>query len=326
MEHIWILVYFISLAVGLLAVFYAFQHYKTHGYPFLRHIVNYTIVFNLVMFLYLVTKYASVNFPGPATQDHGSSFYTIMFIAALLGELGLIYTFIRVRFALLEKSVPRKIHILFATGLTLVGMSCAVGVTIYMLSGSNRWIMTTYFVVAGAGMAVLTLIPLQLIFMPKTERKDERRTAVRAFGILYLAGFLAFFGTAVLPDAYQLIPGSIAIVFLNFVPIIWLRKYFLKYYVQLSSEQSTMLLEGLDKAFQISNREREIMGLILQGKSNKEIEGLLFISYNTVKNHIYNIYQKMGVNSRGQMIHAVLQAQRLKEVPLEKPSSPSKRP
>jgi DNA-binding CsgD family transcriptional regulator len=315
MEHIWILVYFISLAVGLLAVFYSFQHYKTHGYPFLRHIVNYTIVFNLVILLYLVTKYASVNFPGPVTQDRGSSFYTIMFIVALLGELGLIYTFIRVRFALLEKNVPRKVHILFATGLVLVGMSCAVGVTIYILSGSNCWIVTTYFVVVSAGMVVLTLIPLQLIFRPKAGRKDERRTAVRAFGILYLTGFLAFFGTAVLPDAYQLIPGSAAIIYLNVIPIIWLKRYFLRYYVQMSSEQSLKLLERLDRDFQISNREREIMELILQGKSNKEIEELLFISYNTVKNHIYNIYQKMGVNSRSQMIHAVLQqAQKKREI------------
>ena len=31
MEHIWILVFFISLAVGLLAIFYSFQLYKTYN-------------------------------------------------------------------------------------------------------------------------------------------------------------------------------------------------------------------------------------------------------------------------------------------------------
>jgi DNA-binding CsgD family transcriptional regulator len=319
MEHVWILVYFICFAIGLLAVFYSFQLYKIYRYPFLRHIVNYTIVFNLVMFLYLVTKYASVNFPGPATQDHDSSFYTIMFLAALLGEISLIYTFIRVRFALLEKGVPRMVNTLFAAGLVLVGMNCAVGVTVYTLSASNRWIITTYIVVASAGIVVLTLIPLQLIFRPNTERKDDRRTAVRSFGILYLIGFLVFFGAALLPEAYQLFPGSAAILYLNFVPIIWLKRYFLRYYVQMSSEQSTKLLEGLGQAFKISNREHEIMRLILQGKSNKEIEALLFISYNTVKNHIYNIYQKMGVNSRGQMIHTVLQVQSKRENTSGKP-------
>jgi DNA-binding CsgD family transcriptional regulator len=261
----------------------------------------------------MVTKYASVNFPGPTTQDHNSSFYTVMFIAAILGEIGLIYTFIQLRSALLEKDVPKNILILFGGGLVLVGMSCAVGVTVYILNGTNSWIITTYFVVASAGLVVLILIPLQLIFRSKPDSKQQRRTAVRSFGILYLSGFLAFFGSAVLPQSIQLFPGAVAIIFLNFIPIIWLKKYFLRYYVKISSEQSTKLLEGIDRTFHISKREQEIMRLIMQGKTNKEIEDLLFISYNTVKNHIYNIYQKMGVNSRGQMIHAVLQAKRQKE-------------
>ncbi len=37
---------------------------------------------------------------------------------------------------------------------------------------------------------------------------------------------------------------------------------------------------------------------------------MLFISYNTIKNHIYNLYQKLGVKSRGQMINFVLEARK----------------
>jgi ligand-binding sensor domain-containing protein/DNA-binding CsgD family transcriptional regulator len=62
---------------------------------------------------------------------------------------------------------------------------------------------------------------------------------------------------------------------------------------------------AMDKFFekeQISQREREIIMLVLKGKSNKEIEDLLFISMGTVKNHIYNIYQKIGVKNRAQLI------------------------
>jgi DNA-binding CsgD family transcriptional regulator len=55
------------------------------------------------------------------------------------------------------------------------------------------------------------------------------------------------------------------------------------------------------------------MELILQGKSNKEIEDVLFISYNTVKNHIYNLYQKLGVKSRGQLINFILESRKQME-------------
>jgi DNA-binding CsgD family transcriptional regulator/streptogramin lyase len=52
----------------------------------------------------------------------------------------------------------------------------------------------------------------------------------------------------------------------------------------------------------ISKREQEIIRLVLQGKSNAEIEKELFISVHTVKNHIYNIYQKLHVKNRFQVI------------------------
>lgn len=52
----------------------------------------------------------------------------------------------------------------------------------------------------------------------------------------------------------------------------------------------------------ITEREKEIIILILKGKSNREIEDELFISLGTVKNHLYNIYKKLKVKSRTQLI------------------------
>ena len=48
----------------------------------------------------------------------------------------------------------------------------------------------------------------------------------------------------------------------------------------------------------ISKREKEIIHLLLKGKSNKEIEDELFISLGTVKNHVYRIFQKLEVKNR----------------------------
>ena len=45
----------------------------------------------------------------------------------------------------------------------------------------------------------------------------------------------------------------------------------------------------------LSSREEDILRLIGQGKSNYEIAEILFISENTVKNHINRIYSKLQV-------------------------------
>lgn len=52
----------------------------------------------------------------------------------------------------------------------------------------------------------------------------------------------------------------------------------------------------------LSRQEKNIQGLILQGKSNKEIANELFISLSTVKTHITNIYSKLQVSSRQELL------------------------
>ena len=48
----------------------------------------------------------------------------------------------------------------------------------------------------------------------------------------------------------------------------------------------------------LSEREKEIVQLVAQGYRNKEIGEKLFISEQTVKNHLHNIFDKLGVSDR----------------------------
>jgi LuxR family maltose regulon positive regulatory protein len=48
----------------------------------------------------------------------------------------------------------------------------------------------------------------------------------------------------------------------------------------------------------LSQRELEVLQLIAQGLSNREIGERLFLSLNTVKVHARNIYGKLGVSNR----------------------------
>ena len=55
-------------------------------------------------------------------------------------------------------------------------------------------------------------------------------------------------------------------------------------------------------AVSLSRQETTIKNLILNGKSNKEIAEELFISLSTVKTHITNIYQKLNISNRNELV------------------------
>jgi len=58
----------------------------------------------------------------------------------------------------------------------------------------------------------------------------------------------------------------------------------------------------------LTNREKEMLTLVLQGESNKEIAARSSISERTVKTHLYRVYRKLNVKSRTKAIALLSQA------------------
>jgi len=54
---------------------------------------------------------------------------------------------------------------------------------------------------------------------------------------------------------------------------------------------------------ELTGREVEILGLVGEGKTSKEIADELFISENTVRNHVRNILDKLGMKSRFEAVN-----------------------
>ena len=68
---------------------------------------------------------------------------------------------------------------------------------------------------------------------------------------------------------------------------------------QFSSPMESTPLGGRDRdRSPLSQREREIVVLVAQGFKNKEMAEKMFISEQTVKNHLHNIFDKLGVSDR----------------------------
>jgi DNA-binding NarL/FixJ family response regulator len=72
----------------------------------------------------------------------------------------------------------------------------------------------------------------------------------------------------------------------------------------LETLQRTVPLQCLDHRGQLllSKREQEIVPLVAEGMTNREIANRLNLSEHTVKNHLFRIYEKIGISSRVELI------------------------
>lgn len=90
--------------------------------------------------------------------------------------------------------------------------------------------------------------------------------------------------------------------FFNLPPLLYLRSRLTDFTpTEIPALVDDRILLTFFEQHSISRREGEIIRLILAGRSNSDIERELFISISTVKNHIYNIFQKLKVKNRIQL-------------------------
>ena len=91
-------------------------------------------------------------------------------------------------------------------------------------------------------------------------------------------------------------------IFLLFIIllIIFLYKKRIKKIKQIIQKEFT--LNQFYEKYNISEREKEVLELLVKGKTNREIEDILYISYHTVRVHVKNIYKKLNINNKTDLI------------------------
>jgi DNA-binding CsgD family transcriptional regulator len=137
----------------------------------------------------------------------------------------------------------------------------------------------------------------------------DQKIGLKAFGYIFLIGYIGF--TISQLDFYFFHVkieefDPLILLIINICLVLWLHLYYLNYQRNIINSGDYMIfVRNFIEKFGISKRETEIIELIIKGKTNKEIEDILYISFNTVKNHIYNIYKKTGVNSRIKLLQII---------------------
>jgi DNA-binding CsgD family transcriptional regulator len=130
-----------------------------------------------------------------------------------------------------------------------------------------------------------------------------------AFGLLITALLVLFKAADMYSPAFgngnDIWIAGFSLLFL-LIGILLSRKLYVRTKI-ISKPGSTIINQsGLTKAG-LSKREAEILLLINEGLSNQQIADKLFISESTVKKHISNIFQKLGVERRTEAIKKALE-------------------
>ncbi|WP_240034561.1 helix-turn-helix transcriptional regulator [Flavobacterium silvisoli] len=144
--------------------------------------------------------------------------------------------------------------------------------------------------------------------MKRLKRYRELITYSAAMAILLLLVRWLEFKFVLLQNQYDIYIGLIAVLFLLFG--IWLAGKLTEPKIntvvvekEIRIPESEFVLNEKELAERkISKRELEVLTLMAQGMSNKEIAEKLFVSLNTVKTHSANLFEKLEAKRRTQAI------------------------
>ncbi len=159
---------------------------------------------------------------------------------------------------------------------------------------------------------IVLLYNLFLIIFKMDSIQKQLRPLVLSCVILIAASTIYSLLTNIfsgLPAFIYKVPVSpIVYFFMNASGIVYIKKYLFtagNENPSLKDEESSIRPYDYGKLavlYNITERELEIVRLVVDGLNNKDIGEKLFISPNTVKNHIYNIYRKIGIKNRFELM------------------------
>lgn len=306
MEHLLVFAFLIIFLCGAWVAFSVWRRYDATGVTLFKSLFQFVISFDLMVFGFFVARYAHTNLVGDNPFDFSPSIWAATSAGAFVLQTGVTWTVLRLAWDLKQKALPRILTSALIAATTLIGISFVIGATVMYQGGSYRWMVVTHqalsiFMTLGFGYAFIGLVAGR-----HGNLDDDQRRSARCFGWLLLGGFLLVPVSLLLPKSVYLVGFAVGLLWVICTPLLWIRLYSGPYRQPVTPEAASSAIAALVRRHGITQREQEIMTLLVEGKSNKEIEDSLCISFSTVKNHVYNLYRKLDVNSRAQLIHLVM--------------------
>jgi DNA-binding CsgD family transcriptional regulator len=303
-----VLYYLLSLSAMVTACVLALGLVKTYRYYFLSSYLGFLVAFNISGLLNLVTSdLFSDMLTGIPSQSLQPIYILFGLVAFPLWAVAFYFYMIFVMGILDEEISPA-----FRAGYVILWVVLFLGFLTriqFSLKQTNSAVSRIVnIVLAPVTIAIPIALLAYLMIRAGRGSRAEGKKSLRIFAVVsivcYILFLAAFFIVQAGPSFRWAVP--LCLFAADISPVLSLRNVLRKYGRPIPLE--TFRDEGINRfraMFQLSNREVEILDLLLKGKSNKDIERALFVSPHTVRNHVHNIYQKLGVGSRLQLMNFV---------------------
>lgn len=288
-----IIVFIISISGLLFSIFF---YRRSTNRLWLSYILFFSII-SAKMLLNSMILYIRLNVPEGVIPSHifFNSGIGLSYLVCLLFPFLFTPPF--------ENSVRKKMNLL---SFALISTILLAVITLSCFSGINFRNLSPIFL-GNPGFLILILIAvycgfIQINFIRKTKIPLQREMSFLSliflvFVLLETAFFARFVYGGRLDSPHYFAAGGLY--------LLWIALFLIHAARHMKNFSDPALSAGLNEAlakrYALTAQERQIIQMILEGKTNKKIGEKLFISEKTVKNHIYNIFQKTGVRSRMQL-------------------------
>lgn len=302
MNYLFLFLYLVAFTVGFSTFLFSIVYYILERVMWLKYYLFFLCTFALLLFIRSLKLFTLFAIPSFIYTNIFNTIYLFALSIAMAFMLYVIpaflYHFLSLKWKAKENIIFIGISILYFI-ISILGM--LVNFAWYIISISIFYIFIIYifavgvkyyknitdkmmaFIVKLFGIITLIIFPIlisQLVFI-----KNESISDIRAIDIT-------------LPLFY---------IWWNFIMLGYFFWYFIniigKKIVLLDADNNDMNNEKNRYLINLTKREKEIATFLIKGKSNKEISLILDISLNTVNNHVANIYEKLKIKNRVELVN-----------------------
>lgn len=293
----------ISLILGGIAIILVYRLSRRDKIPFLNYYLLFLICGILTGFCdWIIFNWVYMLVPDISAQTADFIYHIFWDLIGFPAYLFTLYYLVKSINVLMKIRIKNIFYKIFRSFLIIVIVLDYIG--FYF-----RIKQTSYFFSKPLWLIYTLIVPFVFILFLtysyfKARRNKGNPKSVNLFILIQLVCFLIWTTFSLLP--FDIGEGRHMIILVFYLGLLLPAIYLYsrqKHFMIRPGKNTGNNLEAILKEYGFTNREIELVLLLMEGKSNQEISEEMFISLQTVKNYISNMYARVGVKNRVQFVN-----------------------